>query len=129
MKLYDLIYADPPWRYQHNRRKIDNIDENHYQTMELEDICKMEIPAKKDCVLLLWCTQPKYEEGIKVINAWGFTIKSMAIWVKDKIGLGYYFRNQHEFILLATKGKPIIPKKKISQCFLFSSKRTQQQAQ
>jgi len=26
------------------------------------------------------------------------------VWVKDKIGLGYFVRNQHELLLVATRG-------------------------
>ena len=31
------------------------------------------------------------------------------MWVKDKIGLGYYFRQQHELLLIATQGTPVLP--------------------
>jgi N6-adenosine-specific RNA methylase IME4 len=27
------------------------------------------------------------------------------VWVKDKIGMGYYFRQQHELLLVAGRGK------------------------
>jgi len=31
------------------------------------------------------------------------------VWIKDKIGTGYYFRGKHELILVAVKGNPLIP--------------------
>jgi N6-adenosine-specific RNA methylase IME4 len=39
-----------------------------------------------------------------VLEAWGFEYKSNAVWVKDKLGLGYYVRNRHELLLIATRG-------------------------
>jgi len=44
-----------------------------------------------------------------VIEAWGFSYRTCAVWVKDKIGMGYYFRQRHELLLVATKGKPPTP--------------------
>lgn len=32
-KKYDIIYADPPWRY--NDRRCNGACENHYETMKL----------------------------------------------------------------------------------------------
>jgi hypothetical protein len=37
-------------------------------------------------------------------EAWGFDIKSSAVWVKDRIGTGYVFRNKHEVLLYGTRG-------------------------
>jgi N6-adenosine-specific RNA methylase IME4 len=55
-------------------------------------------------VLYMWATSPKLEEALQVINAWGFSYRTNAVWVKDKIGMGYYFRQQHELLLIASKG-------------------------
>jgi len=65
---YDLIYADPPWRYdfaQSDSRKI----ENQYPTMEVEEMCDLEIPAALDCVLFLWATSPKLPASMRVLSA------------------------------------------------------------
>jgi N6-adenosine-specific RNA methylase IME4 len=105
-----VIYADPPWKYdfsQSDSRKI----ENQYPTMELDAICNLPIAnmASDDCVLFLWATSPKLVEAMQVVFAWGFTYKTCAVWVKDKIGMGYYFRQRHELLLVATKGNPSPP--------------------
>jgi N6-adenosine-specific RNA methylase IME4 len=31
------------------------------------------------------------------------------VWVKDKIGMGYYARSQHELLLIATRGSVPVP--------------------
>lgn len=105
---YNVIYADPPWKYDFSRSNSRAI-ESHYPTMELEDICRLELPVDENAVLFLWATSPKLEQVFKVINSWGFTYKTSMVWVKDKVGMGYYARGQHELLLIAVKGKMPIP--------------------
>ena len=107
---YNVIYADPPWRYDFSVSDSREI-ENHYPTMEIEDICALPISdlAADDCVLFVWGTSPKLRECFAVIDAWGFEYKTCMVWVKDKIGMGYYARQRHELLLIATKGNPPVP--------------------
>lgn len=107
---YQVIYADPPWEYEFSQSESRSI-EAHYPTMTTEEICELKnrIPTNSDAVLFLWATNPKIEEALSVIEAWGFEYKTNMVWVKDKIGLGYYWRQQHELLLLARKGNMPIP--------------------
>jgi N6-adenosine-specific RNA methylase IME4 len=102
VKEYQIIYSDPPWRYATStpNRAI----ENHYPTMAIDDICALPVPAAKDSVLFLWATAPLLREGLRVLDAWGFAYKSCAVWNKEIIGMGYWFRGQHELLLVGTKG-------------------------
>jgi N6-adenosine-specific RNA methylase IME4 len=103
---YQVLYADPPWRYDYSLSDSRKI-ENQYPTMELDAICALDVPAlcAEDCVIFLWATSPKLAESMKVIEAWGFSYRTCAVWDKEKIGMGYYFRQQHELLLVATKGE------------------------
>ena len=38
------------------------------------------------------------------MKAWGYTYKTNMVWDKEKIGMGYWFRGQHEMLLVGTKG-------------------------
>ena len=105
---YSLIYCDPPWRYEHVKTESRAI-ENQYPTMSLEEIQALPAPAADDCVLFMWATSPKLHEAMSVIDAWDFTYRTCAVWVKDRIGMGYYFRQRHELLLVATKGAPGAP--------------------
>jgi N6-adenosine-specific RNA methylase IME4 len=105
---FNIILADPPWRYEFSTSSNREI-ENQYPTMELEEICGLTIPAANDCVLFLWATSPKLLEALKVLSAWGFSYKTCMVWVKDKWGMGYYARQQHEILLIGTKGTPGVP--------------------
>jgi N6-adenosine-specific RNA methylase IME4 len=105
-KLYGVIYADPPWRFEPYSREtgLDRAADSHYETMSLDDIVTMAVPAAPDCVLFLWATVPMLPEALAVMRAWGFTYKSHCAWVKDRMGTGHWFRNKHELLLVGTRG-------------------------
>lgn len=107
---YPVIYADPPWRYEFSRLASQGI-ENHYPTLEVEEICALPVGdlATPDAVLFLWSPSPKLAEAMAVIEAWGFTQRTSMVWVKDKPGVGYYARQRHELLLIATRGDPPTP--------------------
>ena len=88
MKKYQIIYADPPWRYDFSKDNADKI-ENHYPTMALQEICELDIPSDDNSVLYLWATAPKLLEALAVMKAWGFKYKTQMIWDKELIGMGY----------------------------------------
>jgi N6-adenosine-specific RNA methylase IME4/Trp operon repressor len=100
---YAVLYADPPWQYDHQKAPNRDI-ENHYGTMSLSDICGLDVPAASDSVLYLWATAPKLQQAFEVIDAWGFEYVTGAVWDKQKIGMGYWFRGQHEHLLVAKRG-------------------------
>lgn len=108
-KIFGVIYADPPWRFEPYSRDtgLDRAADNHYPTMTLDEIKALDVPsiAAKDCALFLWATQPMLPQGLDVMRAWGFTPVSQAIWDKDADGHGYWFINRHENLLVGTKGK------------------------
>ncbi len=109
MKKYQIILADPPWKMDFsvdNSRKC----ENHYPTMETEEICNLKVPSDDNSVLFLWATAPKLLEALKVMEAWGFKYRTHFIWDKEVFGLGYWCRGQHELLLIGKKGKFSPPK-------------------
>lgn len=107
---FAVILADPPYEYEFTQAENRAV-ENHYPTMTLEAMKNLPIGeiTDKDCVLLLWAPPPKLQEAITLLTAWAFSYRSGIVWVKDKIGMGYYARAQHEHLLIATKGNPPVP--------------------
>jgi N6-adenosine-specific RNA methylase IME4 len=105
---FPVIYADPPWRYDYAEDTTRQI-ENHYPTMSLDEIKALDIPAADDAVLFLWATSPKLVEALEVMAAWGFEYRTSMVWVKDKIGMGYYARQQHELLLIGKRGALPVP--------------------
>ena len=100
---YDILYADPPWLYDSERSQRGKA-EHHYATMPTEDIMNLEVPSADNALLFLWVTNAHLEDGLQVGKKWGFEYLTNFVWVKDKIGLGYYMRGQHELILIGRKG-------------------------
>lgn len=120
--LYRLLYADPPWRYEHIETENRAI-ENQYPTMSLEALCAVPIPAADDAVLFLWATSPKLAEAFEVIKAWDFSYRTCAVWDKEMIGMGYYFRQQHELLLVAARGSLPVPAPSNRPASVMRSKR------
>ncbi|SEG58987.1 MT-A70 family methyltransferase [Bosea lathyri] len=112
-KRYGVILADPEWRFEVYSREsgMDRAADNHYPTSPTEAICARPIAdiAADDCVLLLWATVPMLQDALRVMAAWGFTYKSHVVWLKDEVGTGYWFRNQHELLLVGTRGNVPAP--------------------
>lgn len=106
--LFNVIYADPPWRYQFTVTYSREVEKN-YPTMNLEDICALQVPTADDAILFLWATSPKLEEAMRVLNDWGFQYRTSMAWVKDRIGMGHYVRGQHELVLIGRKGEMRTP--------------------
>ncbi len=126
---YPVIYADPPWRYEHAETESRAI-ENHYPTMSLDEIKALPLVdiAHSDCVLFMWATSPKLAESMEVLSAWGFSYRTCAVWDKQKIGMGYYFRQQHELLLVAVRGEPPTPLPADRPASVFSYPRGQHSA-
>lgn len=105
--MFDIIYADPPWEY--DLGFLDCSPQNHYRTMSVEDICSLPVPSCENAVLFLWSTNPMLGNAFRVMEAWGFSYKTNLVWVKNRMGVGCYFRGQHELLLVAVKGKVAPP--------------------
>jgi N6-adenosine-specific RNA methylase IME4 len=120
-KLYNVLYVDIPSDFEVWSRVtgMDRHAANHYPVMSFEALKAIKLPAAKDCVLFFWTTVPLDSAGIsrEIIAAWGFTCVSQYVWEKivlnkkdeegdDKIKTitGYWNRNAHEILLIATRG-------------------------
>ena len=122
-KKYQIIYADPPWKYDFSKTKNREI-ENHYETMSIEDIENMVVPADENCILYLWATAPKLLQALDVLQSWGFIYKTQSIWDKQKIGMGYWWRGQHEILLVGVKGKMSPPPQKHRESSVYNEPRS-----
>ena len=111
---YPIIYADPPWRY--TQKGLQGAAEHHYPTMSINELCALPVAelAAPDSALFMWATFPQLPEALRLIEAWGFTYKSVAfVWLKKNrkadswfYGLGFWTRGNAEICLLATRGHP-----------------------
>lgn len=115
-KKFKTIVADPPWQFQNRTGKVapEHRRLNRYPTMSLEDICSLPVKTvtADTAHLYLWIPNALLPDGLKVMEAWGFTYKTNLIWHKirqdggsDGRGVGFYFRNVTEILLFGVKGK------------------------
>lgn len=112
---YSTILADPPWQFQNRTGKMAPEHKRllRYPTMELREI--MELPVARLAAarshLYLWVPNALLQEGLRVMEAWGFTYKTNIVWYKvrkdggpDGRGVGFYFRNVTELLLFGLRG-------------------------
>lgn len=112
---YGLIMADCPWSFQtYSDKGKEKSADRHYKCMALDDIKSLPVAelAAPDCSLFFWATAPLLPKAFEVIDAWGFTYKSMGFWRKttakgkEAFGTGYVVRCAGEPFLIATRGRP-----------------------
>jgi N6-adenosine-specific RNA methylase IME4 len=77
--------------------------------MSMFDMLSLDVPAADDCVMFMWATVPMLPEALDLLDTWGFQYKSQIVWVKDRMGTGYWTRNMHEILLIGTKGNVPAP--------------------
>lgn len=112
---FDLIMADPPWRFANYSAKGEEKNPSaHYSCMDLAEICALPVNAlaRPDCILWLWATHPMLPQALQVMDAWGFTFKTSGVWEKRHpsgklaFGTGYCLRSASEPFLIGTIGRP-----------------------
>jgi len=112
---FATVLADPPWRFTNRTGKVAPEHKRlaRYPTMDLAEICALPVAdhLEKTAHCYLWIPNALLPEGLKVMEAWGFTYKSNIVWHKvrkdggsDGRGVGFYFRNVTELILFGIRG-------------------------
>lgn len=104
--LFDICVADPPWRFASNSvAKPGRNAMRHYSCMKDDELKAMVIPAAPDSLMFMWTTAPMMERSLGVLSAWRFRYVSQMVWVKNRIGTGFWVRNRHEIVLIGKRGK------------------------
>jgi N6-adenosine-specific RNA methylase IME4 len=100
---FATILADPPWDL--NQTGIRGAD-NHYEVLSVGDIAALPVAqlAAPQAHLWLWVTNTSLWHGKQVMDAWGFSHRSILTWIKPRLGLGQYIRSQTEHLLFGVRG-------------------------
>lgn len=112
---FGTILIDPPWRFQNRTGKMapEHRRLHRYKTMTFEEIAALPVGslADKKSHLYLWCPNALLPEALQIMKAWGFKYKTNLVWYKirkdggpDGRGVGFYYRNVTELLLLGVKG-------------------------
>lgn len=91
--------------------------------MSLDEIKALDIPAEDDAILFLWATVTHMPEALDVLKSWGFEYKTQAVWDKQTVGVGYWFRGQHELLLVGVRGDVSPPPEGSRRSSVFQRKR------
>ena len=115
---YRTIVADPPWPLTpsegRSRPWAGAGGRRHratsfpYPTMSVDEIAALPIGdlAEDEAHLYLWVVAKFNRQGfgVRVAEAWGFTVVNEIVWDKGNFGLGAFPRPQHEIILVCRRG-------------------------
>ncbi len=107
--MYRTILMDPPW-YETGGGKIKRGADRHYPLIKTPDMPAVILGSgvwapDDDCHLYMWATANHLPDALWLIGALGFKYKTNVVWTKEgRLGLGQYFRIQHEHLLFAVRG-------------------------
>ena len=123
-KIFDVIYADPPWDYsgkmQYDKSSIKTVNVGFekkifisaanfkYPTLKLKELKDLDVKSisADDCILFMWTTGPQMANSIELGTAWGFEYKTVAfVWDKQIHNPGRYTLSQTEFVLAFKRGR------------------------
>jgi N6-adenosine-specific RNA methylase IME4 len=113
---YQIIYADPPWKYGGHGGSKWLPASNYYRTMTFDELVEFGAHVKNisadDCLLFMWCVSPELPRCIQVAESWGFKYITVAfVWHKRRANTGNYTMSGCELCLLFKKGR--IPKDRV----------------
>lgn len=141
MKKYNIIYADPAWKYNKGvrqetfpkRKQTRTERELPYQTMTLDEMKALDVNSisEKDSALFMWVTDSHLKQGIELMESWGFKYKTIAfIWKKITnkgntcATVGAWTMKNCEICLFGTKGNMLQHKKSNNTFQLIEAERT-----
>lgn len=101
---FACLYVDPPWRYANTVTR--GAAAKQYPTMSLEELAQLPVGqlALPRSHLHLWTTTSFLPDALHLLEVWGFPYKGVLTWEKTELGLGNYYRNSTEFLLLGVRG-------------------------
>lgn len=115
-RTFSTLLIDPPWRFTNRTGKMapEHRRLSRYGTLTVDRIATLPIGdlVASTAHLYLWVPNALLPDGLKVLEAWGFTYKTNLVWHKirkdggsDGRGVGFYFRNVTELVLFGIRGK------------------------
>jgi N6-adenosine-specific RNA methylase IME4 len=112
---FATVLADPPWRFANRTGKMapEHKRLSRYETLSVDEIAALPVGqiAAERSHLYLWVPNALLQEGLHVMERWGYTYKTNIVWSKirkdggpDGRGVGFYFRNVTELVLFGIRG-------------------------
>ena len=110
----DLWITDPPYPFDNKNGSVrfgykDGKDSMYPRLTwsDMDDFCKSSYDMSNDGArFYIFCNRDGLRNMWSSIEKAGWRFRNMLVWDKKIIGMGYHWRNQSEYILYASKGKP-----------------------
>ena len=108
---YQIIYADPPWKYGGSGGTKWYPAQEYYPTMSFKELIELapvinNITDTNSCLLFMWVVSAELDKCIEVGKSWGFEYITVAfVWYKERANVGNYTMSSCELCLLFKKGK------------------------
>jgi len=149
-KRYRCIVVDPPWQFDQawatngkpflfygvegveppKRRAPSTIKPRgavaNYRVLPLEEIAALPIGSwaeTEGAHIYIWTTNSFMVEAHDLMKAWGFRQKTILTWVKPKLGMGTYYRNNTEHVLFGVRPKSPVLRKDVRTAFVAPQRR------
>lgn len=112
MRAFQVICADPPWKFGDLLPGKGRGAAKHYGCLTVKELERFDLPPiADDALLFLWRVAAMPDEALRVCRAWGFEPKSEIVWLKQTatgkrhFGMGHYVRASHETCIIASRGR------------------------
>ncbi len=152
---FSTVVADPPWPFGDKLPGKGRGAATHYETLSMDDIATfgehLRPSLRERAHLYLWVPNAfmaaQSERVGQIIEAWGFSGKTVLTWVKllagaavtngDRqprragwidendvaTGMGHYFRGSSEQVVFATRGRALEPGVRNQRTVFFAPRR------
>lgn len=87
------------------RRNPKGFDGRIMKTKDILALPVHELIDPEGCHLYLWTTNNFLPDALEVVKAWGFEYVTLITWMKDRQGLGQYYRGLTEHCIFARTKK------------------------
>ena len=116
--LYRTLVIDPPWLYlNHSGRQSPDYAP---RMMTMAEIAALDLGRWADpagCHVYLWATDLYAGSTGPLLQSWGAAVKCVLVWEKTRLGMGNYYRHQHELCMFAVRGRLPIRRRDLSTLF------------
>lgn len=121
----DMVFTDPPywtlnkWRNIGTTTRLGGNSDKNKQTGWFETIdsnqlwelmCELHRVLKNNSHAFIMCDGQTLKWVLGYAEDAGFDYCKPLVWDKVSLGMGYHFRNRHEFVVMLDKGKNRKPK-------------------
>lgn len=106
---FRLIVCDWPWLYDNSDQHEGSRGHIPYPGMSTDEALAMapkldELAHEDGCILGFWTTNAFMPDAVRIVEAWGFTWRTIRTWDKGRDGIGTWCRSRTEHLIIAERG-------------------------